>query len=111
MNRSIRIFGWVLSSFTVASVAIAQQSGGQGRNEYAALPMLQDDASHKPRLTRPVERRNAGTGCITQTCAEPPATPQRPIRVVRYNAGCTGSETFSYRDYDGQIIRGSCTFR
>jgi hypothetical protein len=57
MNRSIRILGLVFSSLTIATVAIAQQSGGQGRSEHAALPMLQDDASHKPRLTRAVERR------------------------------------------------------
>ena len=110
MNRSIRILGLVFSSLIVATIAIAQQSGGQGRNEYAALPILQDD-SHTPRLTRPVERRNAGTACITQTCAEPPAAPQRPVRIVRYNAGCTGGEVFLYRDYDGQIIRGACEAR
>jgi hypothetical protein len=108
MNRSIRILGLLLSSFTVATVALAQQNSGQSRSVHAALPMLQDDASHMPRLTRPVERRSAGKGCITQTCAEPPAAPQRPVRIVRYNAGCTGGETFLYRDYDGQIIRGSC---
>ena len=111
MNRSIRILGLLLSSLTVASVAIAQQNSGPGRSVHAALPMLQDDTSHKPRLTRPVGLRRADTNCIAQTCAEPPAAPQRPVRIVRYNAGCTGGETFSYRDYDGKIIRGSCEAR
>lgn len=107
MVRSIRILGFTLCALTVATVAIAQQSSGQGRSVYAALPVLQDD-SHTARLTRPVERRNTGAGCITQTCAEPPAAPQRPVRIVRYNAGCVGGESFQYRDYDGQVVRGSC---
>lgn len=111
MNRSMRVLGLALSSLTIATVAIAQQNNGQGKNQHAALQLLHEEASGKPRLTRAIQTRPSGMNCLTQTCAEPPVVPQRPVRIVRYNAGCQGGDTFMYRDYDGQLIQGSCMAR
>lgn len=109
MYRSVRTIGLALSSLTVATVALAQLGGNGAVGEHARH-QARDAETVSARLTRPLERRQ-GTGCRGQTCSEPLSPSGRPVRVIRFDGGCDGSDVFSYRDYDGRTIEASCAAR
>jgi hypothetical protein len=118
MNRTLRFTGLILASLTISTVAMSQQGGGKGGDggsgnggggDTSVLQVLREDAD-KARLTRAVVRRH-GADCITHACSEPVSPNGKPVRVVRFTNSCAGGETFQYRDYNGQIVRGFCETR
>ncbi|MDR6870151.1 hypothetical protein J2Y55_001151 [Bosea sp. BE125] len=123
MNRTIRFAGLVLASLTISTVAMAQQGGGGGRGgdgggnggsggggDPSILQVLREDHA-RARLTRAVELRRAGTGCLTHVCNEPPPPRQPPVRqVAETGNACAGGEVFAVRGRGGQIIRYFCEY-
>lgn len=125
MNRTIRFAGLVLASLTISTVAMAQQGGGGGRGgdgggsnggngggggDPSILQLLREDHA-RARLTRAVELRRAGTGCLTHVCNEPPPQRQRPVRQVADTGNaCAGGEVFAVRGRGGQVIRYFCEY-
>lgn len=111
MYRPLRITGLILASLTIVTVALAQQSGSQGR---VAMPMqsatllaiaLPEDG--KARLSRPSEPRRARTDCPAETCETPPKSGQSAQADARTQGGCDGTVA---RDRNGKIIRRICQF-
>ncbi|AOO82415.1 hypothetical protein BHK69_19985 [Bosea vaviloviae] len=102
---------------------MAQQGGGGGRGgdggnggngggggDPSILQVLREDHA-RARLTRAVEMRRAGTGCLTHVCNEPPPQRQRPVRQVADTGNaCAGGEVFAVRGRGGQIIRYFCEY-
>jgi hypothetical protein len=111
MSRRLRITGLFLASLTIVTVALAQQSGSQGRVTMPAqAPALVAVAlpEDKARLSRPSEPRRARTDCPAQTCDTPPKSGQSAQVDARAQDGC-GDGTVA-RDRNGKVIRRICQF-
>lgn len=126
MKRAIRLSGLILASLTISTVAMAQaggnggggggggggagggSAGGGGDNSVIEL-RLQDHERQRPRLTRAVEPRRAGSNCLTHVCNEPPPPNRRPpAELARLNESCGGGEYLVLRDRFGQVVRYVC---
>lgn len=112
MSRHLRISGLFLASLTIVTVALAQQSGSQGRVTMPAqAPTLVAVAlpeDGKARLSRPSEPRRARTDCPVETCETPPKSGRSAQAEARTQDGC-GDGTVA-RDRNGKIIRRICRF-
>ena len=112
MYRPLRITGLFLASLTIVTVALAQQSGSQGRvtmpAQSATLLAIALPEDGKARLSRPSEPRRARTDCLAETCETPPKSGQSAQANARAPDGC-GDGTVA-RDRNGKIIRRICQF-
>lgn len=107
MSRALRLCGFFLASLTIATVALAQQNGRQGR---VTLPAgapgltLAIAAEDKARLTRPSEPRRARTDCPSESCDTPPGGAA--------DAGATSVDGCGAApaalDRNGRVIRRIC---
>jgi hypothetical protein len=109
MSRALRLCGFFLASLTIATVALAQQDGRQGR---VTLPVgapqltLAIAAEDRARLTRPSEPRRARTDCPTESCDTPPEAGRSAEAGSSSMDGC--GETPAARDRNGRVIRRIC---
>ncbi|PZN99063.1 MAG: hypothetical protein DCF30_12670 [Hyphomicrobiales bacterium] len=110
MYRPLRITGLILASLTVVTVALAQQSGSQGRMtmppQSATLLAIALPEDGKARLSRPSEPRRARTDCQAETCETPPKSGQSAQANARTSDGCG----LVAHDRNGKIIRRICQF-
>ncbi|PTM42921.1 hypothetical protein [Bosea sp. 124] len=108
MSRHLRIAGLFLASLTIVTVALAQQSGSQGRGDMAprATAIAAMDEG-KPRLSRANEPRRARTDCPAETCDTPPK-PARSAQAEGSVQGGCGNDGTSARDRNGKVIRRIC---
>jgi|UPI00082A5FE8 hypothetical protein len=110
MSRALRYCGFFLASLTIATVALAQQNGRQGR---VTLPAgapgltLAIAAEDKARLTRPSEPRRARTDCPTDSCDTPPKGGRTAQDETQAMGACNGDNTVA-RDRNGKVIRRIC---
>jgi hypothetical protein len=109
MSRALRLCGVLLASLTIATVALAQQNGRQGR---VTLPAgapgltLAIAAEDKARLTRPSESRRTRTDCPAESCDTPPKRGDFAQADASAVDGC--GEAPVARDRNGRIIRRIC---
>ena len=107
MSRALRRCGFFLASLTIATVALAQQNGRQGR---VTLPAgapgltLAIAAEDKARLTRPSEPRRARTDCPAESCDTPPK-PGGAVGATSVD-GCGAAP--AALDRNGRVIRRIC---
>ena len=108
MSRALRLCGFFLASLTIATVALAQQNGRQGR---VTLPAgapglaLAIAAEDKARLTRPSEPRRARTDCPSESCDTPPKTGGADAGATSVD-GCWSAPPAL--DRNGRVIRRIC---
>ena len=108
MSRALRLCGFFLASLTIATVALAQQNGRQGRVTLPAgapgltLAIAAEDTA---RLTRPSEPRRARTDCPSESCDTPPKTGGAEAGAMSVN-GC-GAPAAAL-DRNGRVIRRIC---
>lgn len=108
MSRPLRITGLTLASLTIVTVALAQQSGGQGRSDappQAAVVTAGDPG--KARLSRAAQPRLALTDCPIHACDTPPKTARTAQADAAAQQGCGGDGTVA-RDRNGKAIRRIC---
>lgn len=109
MSRALRLCGFFLDSLTIATVALAQQNGRQGR---VTLPAgapgltLAIAAEDKARLTRPSEPRRARTDCPSESCDTPPKTDGAADAGATSVDGCGAAP--AALDRNGRVIRRIC---
>jgi len=113
MPRPLRIAGLFLASLTIVTVALAQQSGSQGRialpaqSPKLAAVMLPEDG--KARLSRMREQRHVHADCPAGVCDTPPKLGQAAQASVPAQASC-GNQDTGARDRNGRAIRRICQF-
>ncbi len=109
MSRALRLCGFFLASLTIATVALAQQNGRQGR---VTLPAgepgltLAIAAEDKARLARPSEPRRARTHCPSESCDTPPKTGGAADAGATSVDGCGVAP--AALDRNGRVIRRIC---
>ncbi|OYW59076.1 MAG: hypothetical protein B7Z40_22170 [Bosea sp. 12-68-7] len=109
MSRAPRLCGFVLTSLTIATVALAQQDGRQGR---VTLPTgtpgltLAIAAEDKARLTRPSEPRRVRIDCSAESCDTPPKTGGAADAGATSVDGCGAAP--AALDRNGRVIRRIC---
>ena len=106
MSRSLRIIGLFLTSLTVVTVALAQQSGGRSRNDVPPLGIVAADEG-KARLSRLAEPRRALTECPAGVCDTPPKGARTAQTESWAQQGCGGDGNIA-RDRNGKPIRRIC---
>jgi hypothetical protein len=106
MSRSLRIIGLFLTSLTIVTVALAQQSGGKSRNDVPPLAVVAADEG-KARLSRMAEPRRALTECPAGVCDTPPKSARTAQAESWAQNGC-GSDGTVARDRNGKAIRRIC---
>lgn len=105
MSRALRLCGFFLASLTIATVALAQQDGRQGRVTLpAGAPGLTlAIAEDRARLTRPSEPRRARTDCPSESCDTPPKTGGAADAGATSVDGCGAAQ--AALDRNGRVIR------
>jgi hypothetical protein len=109
MSRALRLCGFFLASLTIATVALAQQDGRQGRVTLpAGAPSLTlaIAAEDKARLTRATEPRRARTDCPSESCDTPPKTGGAADAGATSVDGCGAAP--AALDRNGRVIRRIC---
>ena len=114
MFRHLWIAGLVLSSLTIVTVGLAQQSGSQGRvalpAQSPALAAVALSDAGKARLSRMVEPRRALADCGAKACDTPPKTDHAAVQAeTAAQVGC-GDQAPAARDRNGKPIRRICQF-
>lgn len=107
MIRTIRFAGLALASLTIATVALAQQSGGGsgggqgGGGDPSVLAVIRADAERQARLGRAVASSSQRyEQCAGSVCDQP--------RRVQFDSDCTAGDTLLIARADGRKVRYLC---
>ncbi len=106
MIRTIRFAGFALASLTIATVALAQQSGGgggqgSGGGDPSVLAVIREDAARQARLTRAVASSSQRyEQCAGSVCEQP--------KRVQFDADCSAGDALLIARPDGRQVRYLC---